>query len=116
MPTSFIRADQHMLRISVDGGSEGIDTQDFTQAQLVAECAAGPLKELFANPLAEPPPGAGSTSWDGLITDARLSVHITPVASGVASYRFVAGTPNVFRVKVNGVMIVELRYNHTSVR
>ncbi len=105
-----------MLRIRVDGGSEGIDTQDFTQAQLVAACAAGPLKELFANPLAEPPPGAGSATWDALITDARLSVHITPVVSGTASYRFVAGTPNVFRVKVASVVIVELRYNHTSLR
>lgn len=117
---TFIRADQHLLRVQLtDSGGAG--DVDATQAQLIAACAAGPLKDLLTSALFEPPPGSGAASWGALNTDSRLSVFITPgsdaVSAGVGGYRFMAGTPNVLRLSIaSGSVVVDLRYQHSSVR
>jgi len=114
---AVLRADQHMLRIQVSGAA---GDNDYTQASLIAACAPGPLKDLFTNPLAEPPPGSGVASWAALYTDARLSVTVTPGSSaasaGVGGFRFL-GSPNVFRMTLtSGACVFELRYQPTAVR
>ncbi len=109
-----------MLRILVDGGGEGPSNEDITQAELIAACAAGPLKELFENPFAEPSPGDGVSVWGDLIADRRLSTYVTPggptESDGIGGFRYIAGTPNLLRVTASGEVIVELRYHPTAVR
>ena len=109
---------QHMLRLSFDNNSgEGTGVGDITQADLVAACAPGPLRALFANPFAESDTG-GVSAWTDLESDARLSVHVAnageaPVGSG---YEFISpGSVNTLRVSVaqSGIAIVELRFDHT---
>ncbi len=107
-----------MLRLQA-AGSAG--TQDVNQSTLVSYCNPGPLKDLFTNALAEPPPGSGVAAWADLLADARLSVYISPgsllVSAGAVGAEFVAGTPNLLRLTIDsGSAVVELRYNPTAVR
>jgi len=106
-----------MLRFALSGAA---GDNDVTQTNLAIICSPGPLKDLIANALAEPPPGSGVASWDALLTDARLSVTVTPggtaTAAGVGGVRFLA-SPNRFRMTLaSGACVIELRYQPTAVR
>ncbi len=109
-----------MLRILVEGGGEGPTNDDITQAELIAACAAGPLKSLFENPFAEPAPGDGVSTWGDLIADRRLSTYVTPggptASDGIGGFQYIAGTPSLLRITAEGEVIVELRYRPTAVR
>ena len=111
-----------MLRLLVtSAASEGADSIDITQALLVSNSAAGPLKELFTSPLTEPRPGPGVAAWQNLHEDARLSVKITGFslnASESNSYVFeVVSSVNVLHIECSGTQgaecIVELTFNHS---
>ena len=115
---SVLCATQHMLRLFVTGQvGEGGDHVDIPQATLVADCAAGPLKEFLAAPLFGPDHVAGWTSLQG---DPHLSVALMPFGdTGFSidnSYAFlVVSSTNVLRIHCDNAstLIVELKYNHS---
>ncbi len=122
-----LAATQDMLRLLVTGaGGEGVDSVLVTQATLVGECAAGPLKALLTAPFTEPPPGPGHAVWTDMHKDARLSVNLNGYgAVGGLTPSVDNGYQFIIEAEVNKLnlqcdsasdMICELRFNHSAVR
>ena len=111
MPHSKVAATPYLLRYSLT--TSGISSEDLTQASLVADCAAGPLRTLLSGI-------ASDTVWSRLAEqDYRISIFITPhsATNQNAAADFLAPTPGnrVLRIAASGVVFsrIELRFNHS---
>ncbi len=117
---AVLAATPHMLRLLVTGvSSEGGDLVNIPQATLVADCAAGPLKELLAAPLFGPSPPAAA-DWSSMQEDPRLSVTLAGFGATPSllnnSYQFhVVSSTNVLTVTCDSLadLIIELKFNHS---
>jgi hypothetical protein len=114
-------ASQHSLKYSYTGS--GAFTTVVTAAQLIADCAAGPLKDLLQRANA----GITTVTWGNLGTSKALSIYVTQNGTsggGTSVGPFVslaAGVPNELSTflnsadgTVNGT--IELRYHPSQVR
>jgi hypothetical protein len=114
-------ASQHSLKYFYTGS--GSTTTNVTAAQMIADAAAGPLKDLLQRANA----GITTTTWANLAASKSLSVYVTQNGTsggGTSVGPFVAlsaGTPNVLSTFLNSADgtvngIIELRYFPTQVR
>lgn len=115
---TVLNATQDMLRLNAATGGEGGDTVVLTQAQLIALCAAGPLKNLLTAPLYDGPPGPGVAAWANMVEDGRLSVYATSTGTGVISgtYNFTTDSGvNHFFMGTDGAgnVVFELNFRHS---
>lgn len=114
-------ASQHSLKYAYSGS--GSTTTNVTAAQMIADCAAGPLKDLLQRVNS----GITATTWGNLTSSKSLSLYVTQNGTsggGTSVGPFVSlspGTPNVLATflnsadgTVNGT--IELRYFPTQVR
>lgn len=115
-------ASQHMLRYTFVG--TGSITLTVTAAQMLLDCAAGPLKDL----LNRVNTGVAGVTWGNLLNSKAISLYVVSAGTsgGTASaavplVSFQAGTPNTLTAflsaggdTVNGT--IEVRYNHSLVR
>lgn len=114
-------ASQHSLKYFYTGS--GSTTTTVTAAQMIADCAAGPLKDLLQRVNA----GITSTTWPNLAASKALSVYVTQngTSGGGTSVgpfvSFAAGPPNTLTTFLNSADgtvngIIEIRYFPTQVR
>jgi hypothetical protein len=110
-----VSAAPHALKYSYV--ADGSDTVIKTQTQLVADCAAGPLKELLRK-------SYSPAAWTALCEGTLFSVYLTllpPTSTGPVTPNPVAvfdtfGPDNLMRISIGAAvsrLLVELRFNHS---
>ena len=106
----------HRIRYSLASDGAGAGTQIRTRAQIIADCANGPLKALLQKIL------EGSAEWSGLgSSDTRVSILSTVVTaggSGFAQY-LVNLSPSSISFTVTAATtqaVFEILFNHSLVR
>ena len=116
-PVKLVSAQNH-IRYSVGDTSSGSDTEDLTQAALVADLAKGPLRAFLEGITTD-------AAWAALDSDARISVYIAGRASvtgGNITYSWTtAGVGNrVLRIGTaagfGGTYVFEVVFHHSMVR
>jgi len=114
-------ASQHSLKYFYSGS--GSTTTTVTATQLIADCAAGPLKDLLQRANA----GITTVTWGNLTAGKAVSLYVTPNGTsgdGTQAVPFVslaAGSPNALVTFLNSVGgtsngTIELRYFPSQVR
>jgi len=103
-------ASPYMLRYAAIAGGAGTDNT-LTQAQMLADAHAGPLKTKLqvTNTLSE---------WTALIDDPEISVYVSPLGGSPAVVGYGFGNPSsVSTLQLTalaaGNAMVEIRFNHT---
>lgn len=99
-----------MLRYTAIASGAGTDNT-LTRTQLLADAAAGPLKNKLAN--------TPDSEWGGLDSDPEVSVYVSPIAGtpAVVGYNFGSPSEGVYALQLTalaaGTATVEIRFNHS---
>jgi hypothetical protein len=112
---------QHMLKYAY-AATAGSLAITLTAAQLIADCSAGPLKDLLQRANG----GITTVTWANLLNSKALSIYLLPHGTSggvfgdtVALVNFQAA-PNVLAVNTNAAAgvdgMIEIRYYPSQVR
>jgi hypothetical protein len=114
---TLMKATQHMLRYLFTP-TGAVTDDELTQARMIADAAPGPLKvHLQEIALTD------TATWNGLDTNEKLDFTVNLIPNGptppAASYLYTQSAgANVLQLASNGAggVVVELRYDHSTVR
>lgn len=121
---SLLKASQYMLRYLFTP-TGAITDDEMTQARMLADAAAGPLKAKLKQPsIADNNTTATNNAWVALVADPTLSLIITPQNNsppiGVGAVFGLTGPSSAHVIELtasgNGSAVVELRFNHSIAR
>jgi len=114
---TLLKATQHMLRYLFTP-TGAITDNELTQARMIADAAAGPLKaHLQSIALTD------TTTWNGLDSNKTIDFSVAVIPNGAspptASYLYTqSGGANVLQLAAtgSGSVIVELRHEDSTIR
>ncbi len=111
-------ASQNMLRYAVTASGAGSDTTSLTQARMLTDCAAGPLKAKLGSSLLSSGDTPAIVAWSELPLDPELSVYVSPGSTSPAVIGYAFAHPSADNIieltaLAAGLAYVEIRFNPT---